>query len=130
MKLLNQRNGEWSDIKIGNSKRTVGSDGCLITSESSVTDEIGNYHNPGWMARNLNFTLDGLFIWSSITKVGLDFVYRFYSQDDIKIKKAFADPDQFIVLQVNNNHWVWLVGVGGGYKIMDPIDGTIKYLSK
>ena len=130
MKILNQRDPAWGNIKIGQSQRTVGSDGCLITDESAITNEINNYHDPGWMAQNLDFTPDGLFIWASIIKVKLDFVYRFYIQDDKKIKKAFADPDQYVVLQVDKKHWIWLVGVKGGYRIMDPYYGDVIPITK
>jgi lysozyme len=102
----------------------------LITDISAITDFIGQYKDPGWMAQNLDFTKDGLLIWASVAKAELDFVYRFYSQDDAKIKRAFADPDQFVVLQVNSNHWVWLIGVIGGYRVMDPLYGDIVYLHK
>ena len=119
MKILSQRDPLWSNIHIGKSNTTVGKYGCLITNESAITAEIKNYHDPGWMAQNLDFTKDGLFIWASIIKVKLDFVYRFYYQDDAKIKKAFADPDQFVILQVDKKHWVWLIGVRGGYRVMD-----------
>jgi GH25 family lysozyme M1 (1,4-beta-N-acetylmuramidase) len=129
MKILSQRDKKWADIHIGKSKRTVGTDGCAITSGSSASAEINSYHNPGWMAQNLDFTLDGLVYWSSFVKTNLDFVYRFYYQDDAKIKKAFADPDQFILLQVNNNHWVFLVGIVGGYRVMDPYYGDIVRLT-
>lgn len=127
---LSQRNPEWANIKIGDSKLTVGTDGCLITCNSATTNEIGHYLNPGVLAQLLDFTPGGYLIWASVIKAKLDFVYRFYSRDDAKIKKAFADPDQFIVLQVNNSHWVWLVGVVGGYRVMDPYYGDVIYLTK
>lgn len=125
MKILSQKDPQWANVRLGQSNKTNASDGCLNTCNSAVTDEIGNYHNPKWTAQNLDFTLAGLFLWASIIKVKLDFVYRFYLQDDVKIKKAFADPDQFVVLQVNNNHWLWLVGVKGGYRVMDPFYGDV-----
>jgi len=130
MKILNQRNALWANIKLKKSNETVGKRGCLITDNSAITAEIGNYHDPGWLAQHLDFTLQGLFIWASIIKVKLDFVYRFYSRDDVKIKKAFADPDQFIVMQVDNYHWVWLIGVIGGYRVMDPYYGDVIYWTK
>ena len=131
MKILSQKNKEWAEIIIGKSKETVGKSGCLITDVSSVADYAGHYKNPGWMAQNLDFTGEGLLYWASVIKAKLDFVYRFYSRDDVKIKKAFADQDQFIVLQVDSYHWVWLIGVASGYRVMDPWYGdTVRLFSR
>lgn len=130
MKILSQRNPEWSETIIGKSKETVGKSGCLITDNSSITSEIGCYRNPGWMAKNLDFTKDGLLYWASLVKANLDFVYRYYYRDDAKIKKAFANPDQFIVLQVDNFHWLWLIGVKWGYRVMDPYYGDVIFWNK
>jgi GH25 family lysozyme M1 (1,4-beta-N-acetylmuramidase) len=130
MKILSQRDSSWANVKIGKSNETVGKSGCLITDNSMITHYIENYRDPAWMAKNLDFTDDGYLYWQSLVRVKLDFVYRFYYRDDTKIKKAFADPDQFIVLQVDNYHWIWLVGVVGGYKIVDPYYGDIIYWNK
>jgi|GEM_PF-2386538 lysozyme len=125
MKILSQRNPEWADVQIGKSTETVGRKGCLLTDNSAITDYIGHYRDPKWMAQNLDYTKEGLFIWASITRAKLDFVYRFYSWDDVKIRKAFKDPDQFIVIQVDSKHWVWLIGMAQGYRVMDPWYGDI-----
>ncbi len=125
MKILSQRDPRWAGVKIGRSNETVGRKGCLITDNSAITDYIGNFKDPGVLAQLLDFTAAGLLLWQSIEKAGLDFVYRFYSRDDAKILKAFADPDQFVVLEVNHNHWLWLIGVVGGYKVMDPYYGDV-----
>lgn len=130
MKILSQMFYGWHDILIGKTSETVGRKGCLITCISMITDYIGRYTNPGELATTLDFNPDAKLIWDSVKKVGLDFVYRFYSRDDIKIKRAFNNPDQFVVLQVNNNHWVWLIGISGGYKVADPYYGDTPYLSK
>ena len=130
MKILSQMFSGWHDILIGKTNETVGRKGCLITCISMITDFIGRYVNPGELAQLLDFTDSALLYWNSVTKAKLDFVYRFYYRDDVKIKKAFNDPDQFVVLKVNNNHWVWLIGMSGGYKVADPYYGDIIYLSK
>lgn len=130
MLILSQTNLKWCDILIGKSNESVGRKGCLITCISMITEYIGRYINPGELAQNLDFTSGALLIWSSVSRVGLDFVYRFYVRDDVKIKKAFDNPDQFVVLQVNNNHWVWLIGIRGGYKVADPYYGDVIYLSR
>lgn len=130
MIILSQRNPEWFDTKIGNTNETVGGKGCLITDHSMITFLIEKYLNPGELAQTLDFTKEAYLIWNSVHKIGLDFVYRFYSRNDEKIKSAFRDPDQYVVLQVNNNHWVWLIGISGGYKVADPYYGDKCYLSK
>ena len=91
----------------------------------------GKYKDPAWMAKNLSFSND-LLIWGSVTKSELPmrFVYRYYKKDDNKIKEILKSRDGICVLQVNNNHWVALVGFSNffGYKVNDPFHGDTIYL--
>ena len=83
----------------------------------------------------MKFTSSGLLLWKSITESELPFkfVYRYYTRDDVKIKKILASRDGAVALQVNNRkHWVALIGYSRiyGYKIADPYYGDIIYLNK
>jgi hypothetical protein len=135
MKLLSQRDNKWVNNRIGESPITVGGFGCLITSLSMFSDWYGKYRDPAWMAKNLKFTKDGLFLWPSMndSELPFKFVYRYYKRDDKKIKEILNSKDNACVLQVNNGkHWVALVGYSRiyGYKIADPFYGDIIYINK
>lgn len=132
MKILCQKNPEWSNAKIGKTNLTIREKGCLIVSLSMLSSWYGQYLSPSYLAKNLKFTDSGLLIWKSIDGVmPMKFIYRYYHSDDKKIKEILFSKDNACVLQVNGNHWVVLVGYSKmfGYKIADPIDGKVKYLS-
>lgn len=133
---LHQGDKRWSKTLLGNSKETISKSGCLITCLSMLSDWYGNYRDPKWMARNLSFTNGGLLLWLSITssKLPMSFVYRYYKQDDRKIREILASKDNACILQVpfgGYTHWVVLIGYSKvkGYKIADPWDGKIKWLN-
>lgn len=126
---------KWAKIKIGNSNKTICSDGCLISSLSFLSQWYGDYKSPEWMAKNLLFTQDGSLIWQSLNEdLPFKFVYRYYSKDDSKIKGILNSKDNACVLRINYKgyvHWVALIGYSrlNGYKIMNPLTGTewLKY---
>lgn len=138
MKILKQSDPRWSLEKIGESNTTIGKDGCLITCLSMLSDWYGQYESPAWLARSLDFTPDGKLLWKSI-RPPMRFVYRYYRRYDHKIKEILLSQDNAVVLQVpfkglftTTPHWVVLIGFSRylGYKIADPYDGKIKWLSK
>lgn len=134
MKMYSQRDPRWSFEKLGESARTVGSDGCLDTSLMMLENwyNPNAQHTPGWGARNLGYTREGLFLWKSMDgKTSMRFVWRYYRRDDEKILQILRSRDNACVLQVNNGkHWVALIGYSriSGYKIADPIDGKVVWL--
>jgi ABC-type bacteriocin/lantibiotic exporter with double-glycine peptidase domain len=136
MIILSQKNPSWRWELIGKSYLHIGNYGCLIACLSMLSDWYGNYRDPKWMARNLSFTNGGLLLWLSITssKLPMSFVYRYYKQDDRKIREILASKDNACILQVpfgGYTHWVVLIGYSKlkGYKIADPWDGKIKWLN-
>lgn len=132
MIILNQKNPLWRNKKIGKSQSSIGEFGCTISCLSMISDWYKKYKNPEWMSDNLSFTPDGRIFWTSITEseLPMKFVYRYYAKDDAKIKKILASKDGTCILQVNNNHWVFLIGYSKilGYKVADPFYGDTTYL--
>jgi hypothetical protein len=42
---------------------------------------------------------------------------------------AIKDPKKVAIIEVNKSHWLFVLSkeiFGGGYKVIDPIDGRIK----
>ncbi len=122
---LSQRDPRWAPAKLGNSQLTCGRYGCTTTCISMLSDYFGNYTTPGSLASNpTNYTHDGLVLWSMLKIEGFHFTRRQYGRFDDDIKKALADPDRAVILEVaNKSHWVVATGkpiVGTAYKIADP----------
>lgn len=123
MILISQRNPEWTDIKLGQSQRTIGSDGCLITSISMLSDWYGDYKKPSWMTKYLKFTKGGLLLWPSITESNLPmkFVFRHYGYNENAIANAISGKTTSCVLQIRNIHWVAATKkIGPYYWVYDP----------
>ena len=142
MKLLSQKNPLWASVKLGQSNLTIGNYGCLITSISMAlswyveTFKLGKWKDPEWMAKNLKFTMGGLFIWKSLddSELPIKFVYRYYSRNDAKCLEILKSTYNVCILRVVLNgyqHWVFLINnTKKGFVIADPIDGKIRYLSE
>jgi hypothetical protein len=106
---LSQRNPEWSSTILGPSKLTVGGYGCTTTCISMFSDYFSEYRNPGFLARNLSYTKDGLILWQSIEKVfkSFKFLWRFYTLDKSLISEALKNPNKVVLLNVDKGyHWV------------------------
>ena len=129
-KFLSQKDPAWNNHKLGNT--TIGANGCTITDLSMFSYWYGDYKTPDWIADNLKFTADGKVYWSSMNgKLPMNFVYRYYNRDDIKIKNILASENNVCLLEVNNKkHWVALIGFdkNKGYKVSDPWYGDSCYL--
>lgn len=124
----------WGYLKLGASQETMCKSGCVTTVLSALSEWYGVTINPGKLCQKLKYTDSGLLYWKSMDGVlGCKFVYRYYSQNDAKIKAILASKDNACLLQVNGGkHWVALVGFSRlhGYKIYDPLYGDIVYLNK
>lgn len=134
MKILSQKDPRWSKEKIGKSDSTIGRYGCTITCLSMLSDWYGDYKRPDWLAKNLSFTNEGKILWKSIDgKLPFNFEYRFYTFNEARVYDILVSKDNSCVLQVNNySHWVLPISFSKitGYRIADPLDGTICYLNR
>ena len=130
--VISQRDSKWKNEMLGKSFYSVGDFGCLITCLSMLSAWYGDYKDPKWIARNLKFTPNGLFLWKSMDgKLPFNFKWRYYGRDDSKIQEILNSKDNACVLQVNDKkHWVELIGYdkGKGYKVVDPFYGDTVWL--
>lgn len=123
MKLLSQRDPKWSFKPIGQSKRTIGSDGCVITDISMLSDWYGLFKDPSWMAKNLKFTDGGLLLWNSVSDsiLPFKFTWRFYNNDESRIIPALSGKKTACLLQLRGIHWVvGIKKIGSYYYVADP----------
>lgn len=77
-----QCKGEWKNIKMPNSKKTICNIGCLITSLSiqivrSGTATVVPNVNPGVVVNYFEFASGGRLYWNSVSNLAPNFVYRY-----------------------------------------------------
>jgi hypothetical protein len=134
---LSQNDKRWSADKLGSSPLTIGRYGCTTTCISMLSDYFKCYKNPKEIAHNVaNYTKDGLIVWVNLKFDRMKFVRREYGRNDAKIDQALKNPNQAVILEVNNrSHWVvalrktWF-GLGSDYLILDPWTGRKEYALK
>lgn len=123
MIVLSQRDKRWGDEYLGKSKSKVSRYGCTVVSIAMGSQFFTPYKDPAYLAKNLQFTGDGLLLWGSLPScTAFSLETRFYGQRDDLIKAAIKAPDKIVLIQVENYHWVLGLGSAllGGYRIADP----------
>jgi hypothetical protein len=134
MVIFNQQDSRWAKETLGNTVYTIGRWGCLNTVLTMVYNQIFNSRmTPLQCAKKLQFTPDGMLKWESLKEINLKLVSRIRVRNDVMIKNALNSPKDYVALQVNNNHWVWLIGRYIpilGYRIADPWTGTACYTNR
>ena len=137
-----QKGKEWSDIKIGNTSKTIGDVGCLVTSvailiEKSGVPTKGIYpFNPGTFVIALNnvYGFDGANLqYGPISKVVPDFEYvgRVNLRDKTKSEKLYEikkyyENGYYLAVEVagateTSQHWVAVDNVNNNTIVMlDP----------
>lgn len=130
---LSQKDPRWGGKTIGKSQSLIKDYGCTITSIAMASDYFGCYHDPGWMAKYLNFLVDKV-LWQSIEKVlCFKFEWRFYRFEEGRIDEALKNPKKVCLLNVYNGaHWVIATSKIPlyGYYAVDPWTGTKRMFSK
>jgi ABC-type bacteriocin/lantibiotic exporter with double-glycine peptidase domain len=131
MKYLCQTSPEWAGVKIGNTKQTVGRIGCAISCVSMISDYFGEYKSPKEIAQKGHFTTDGRLYWDSISKLFKKFKFVSRTGKNMaKIKQAIVDPNQAVMIQVNNgSHWMTCVHAetyASDFLCVDPINGKVR----
>jgi hypothetical protein len=126
MIFFSQNDPRWKTDKIGKTTLTLGAFGCTTSCVGDASLYFNEEKTPKVLAKSLEYTKDGLLVWSSIGKVfkKFEFEWRFYTLDRARIDTAFKDPNKVVLLNVDNRrHWVFLVGryiPFLGYKVSDP----------
>lgn len=128
---LSQQDSRWGNKYLGKTKYTIARYGCVTVDLTMIYNYIfGRQKTPDNVAQILEYTSGGLLIWKSLQKLNLSLKERFYGKQSDTINAGLKNPKTFVILQVNSNHWVWLIGryiPYFGYKIIDPWDGRTKH---
>lgn len=120
-----QRDPRWADLKMGQSSLTIGRYGCTTSCIADLSTYYGDNRDPAMVSKEIQYTPGGLVIWKSCVFPHFEFDWREYGRNDEGIKKAIADPNRAVILQVNNGlHWVVATGrptlLNRYFKIADP----------
>lgn len=124
MTILNQKDPKWANKKLGNSKLTIGSSGCLVTSIAMIAGSTPDVVNDKLMAVK---GFDGpLVVWSAISKAlpKLKFVWRSYSYNNTQVLEAIKKNGYCLVEATtlfNGKHWIVFIG---NRQLLDPWYGT------
>ena len=141
-----QGDPKWSSTPMGNSGKTLGSIGCLVTSiamqiaRANVdTSIVGDDFNPGTFVEALNknngFTSGGALYWNVVTTVVPSFKYMgqesvsgYTKEQKLSKLKDLVDKGYYVVAEVKGNtgqHWVAVVSVSGEtITMMDPASSS------
>lgn len=128
MKYINQL--QYSKLYLGKSKYRFSGYGCLTSDIIMAHNYLfGANKTPDLVVPKLSYDLDGYLQWPSISYLSLKKVVdiRKTATPFEAIKKAYKNPNQMAILEVNNGaHFVLLWGSwwpGLGYRIIDPVGG-------
>lgn len=138
MQNICQRDPRWKNRKIGQSDKTIGTDGCTLSSITYL-DQWFNPNRkpiltPAYLAGKKDlFLKDARIIWDKLNQYleNFEYVGRFYKFDYDRVVEALKDPDQAVIIEVDNHeHWVAGNSYGrnqSGYflKVMDPWFGEL-----
>lgn len=138
MIILSQKDPRWAKQTIGKTQLTLDRWGCTITCISMLSDYFtslgGKYRDPAELAKMLEFTQNGLVLWSSLKKaIGAAFEWRQYGFDSKRIDASLKDPKKAVMLEVplgGGKHWVVALSripMTNIYRIADPLTGTKKF---
>lgn len=134
-----QAGQSWSNVKMGNSGRTIGQIGCLVTSismliaKSGVQTNISNF-NPGTFVQFLNnnggFDSYGNLSYAPISKAAPAFKWTnqidlrgMSKEQKLNTIKNYQSQGYYMTAEVSTNgqHWVAIDSVNGNtIRIMDP----------
>lgn len=133
-----QAGSSWSNVRMGNSGRTIGQIGCLVTSismliaKSGVQTTIANF-NPGTFVQFLNnnggFDGSGNLQYAPISKAAPSFKWvnqielTGSREQKLNTIRNYQNQGYYMTAEVspNGQHWVAIDSVNGNsIKIMDP----------
>lgn len=144
---ISQLDPRWKDKPLGDSKLTIGSDGCAVTCYSYVTDFFGKRLMPDQIAANGEYVKNGQVQWFKLPDFyyvdGNNFTYNFpidqslldafieSSKDEDKENRA-AVIGLYITPPRNGTPYTHFVlplwRSYGDIYVIDPIDGKSKNL--
>ncbi|MDE7479472.1 MAG: C39 family peptidase [Lachnospiraceae bacterium] len=135
-----QDDDAWAKARLGDSRFTMKSSGCLVTCiASAVSTETGSEITPGELneifSENRVYDSEGNIQWAAIDKIEGYSAEVFQSISEQEIAQCLAAGHYPIVRVrmhgIGNFHYVLIVGVeDGAYLCMDPLENELTKLSQ
>jgi len=126
-----QKDKRWANDRLGKSKDTMGSDGCLVTAAAMALGNLGFKTTPADLNKRLtahdSFTKQGWLIWSGIEKVtnGKANARYYDTVTDRDINTCLRDgyyPMARFILPSGRSHWAMIVKRDSrGFHMRDPL---------
>lgn len=137
--LYRQDDERWGEDKLGDSRYTMKSSGCLVSSiASALSMESGVEETPGALNRKLSagqvYDMEGNLQWEPLSALG-DYRVDVYQEVSSDIIDACLSEGRYPIVRVRiyalgNIHYVLIVGAQDGeYLCMDPLQDKLMKLS-
>ena len=112
--LYSQCAPQWGSNYLGTSSQTICQSGCLMSSAAMALAGNGISYNPGtlntWLTNNGGYSSGNLFVWSSLSSLGLNF-QGFFSNSQIASQLSAGNA---VICNVNGGgHWVLATSISG-----------------
>lgn len=110
--MYSQRDPRWGDIRLGTSRSTIGSQGCLVTVMAEILYRVDLLTDPAmlnrWLVQNAGFTNGNRFVFNSIADLGFHLVsFRNWrnGQADIATIDQWIRDGMQVVVEVKFKPW-------------------------
>lgn len=134
-----QDDDAWKDIKLGNSKYTMKSSGCVTTCIATAISETADAPNPGELVNILSdnnvFDDNGNMQWSKLSEIS-GFNAEVYDDLDVKHIDECLSMGRYPIVKVHRkslfsyHHFVLIIGSSDGeYICMDSLKDSFTKLS-
>lgn len=134
-----QDDERWGEDRLGNSRYTMQSSGCLVSSiASALSMESGAEETPGALNRKLSdsqvYDTEGNLQWGSLSALG-DYRVDVYQEVSSDIIEDCLSEGRYPIVRVRmyalgNIHYILIVGLQDGeYLCMDPLQDKLMKLS-
>lgn len=127
----NQNDSTWSDINLGNTNFTMGSQGCLVSSIAMALDIFDYNDNPADVNAKLiqadAYNKNGQIIWNKINDAFNEIDYDYKKLFSSRLIDRLLSDGLYPLIKVRYKkmgvfHWVLIVGSDeNDYLIMDPL---------
>lgn len=130
---LSQTDKRWSKYRLGKSRITVGSHGCLVTSICMAMERLRGFSaNPADASKYWVFSKNGYLQWTSTEFRGID--YKGMASYSLNTVREWTSNKKACILKVSKSgipeHFVLVDSVvGDRLLIIDPIKGISKWLN-
>jgi len=126
------KQGDYPNIFLGNSGKSVAKAGCLTCALTVGKNSISETaYTPAQVVNIIQYNSVGEVLWNSLANLGLKLKYKSTTRNDLAVNEALANPDEFAVLEINHGaHFVLVIGRKLpvlGYRVYDPFYGDRAY---